>query len=131
METGEDCGFCWELVTVDQIGPRVRAATTSIAGAIRNQSTRSLVRPSLERWSALEYAAHVRDVYLTIRDRLVIGLVEENPGFKPMHRDERVSLGLYAADAVEDVSVELEATANMLLRLFGAIEPQHLDRIVQ
>jgi hypothetical protein len=131
MDTCEDCGFCWELVAVDEIGPRVRAATTGIAQAIRNQSTRSLVRPSDERWSALEYAAHVRDVYLTIRDRLVIGLVEDNPGFKPMHRDERVSLGLYEADTVEDVSGELVASANMLLRLFGAIDQQQLQRVVQ
>lgn len=45
-------------------------------------------RPSPDRWSANEYAAHVRDVLLTIRDRLVIGLVEDNPRFKPVYRDE-------------------------------------------
>jgi hypothetical protein len=131
METCEDCGFCWEIVTVGEIEPRVLAATASMATAIRNQPDLSLVRPWAERWSALEYAAHVRDVFLTIRDRLVIGLVEDDPGFKPMYRDERVSLGLYAADTVEAIAVEVEGAANMLLRLFGAIDAGDLKRIVQ
>jgi DinB superfamily len=131
METCEDCGFCWEIVTVGEIAPRVLQATASIATALRSHPDRSIVRPSAERWSALEYAAHVRDVFLTIRDRTVIGLAEHNPGFKPMYRDERISLGLYAADTVEDIAVEIGGAANMLLRLFSAIDAGDLKRIVQ
>jgi hypothetical protein len=59
------------------------------------------------------------------------GLVEDEPGFKPLYRDERVNLGLYASDTAADVAAEVVATATMLVRLFEAIEPQQLDRIVQ
>jgi hypothetical protein len=131
VETCEDCGFCWEIVPVDEIGPRVRAAAAGIAQAVRTHSDGAMVRPSPERWSALEYAAHVRDVFLTIRDRLVIGLVEDEPGFKPMYRDERISLGLYASDTAADVAGEVVAAANMMARLFDSIDVRQLDRVVQ
>lgn len=131
METCDDCGFAWVQVGRDEIAPRAVAAAQRIASVITDNADRSLIRPSSERWSGLEYAAHVRDVFLTIRDRLVIGLVEDEPGFKPMYRDERISLGLYATDTVEEVSVELEAAAKMLVRLFEAIDRQQLDRIVR
>jgi DinB superfamily len=131
METCEDCGFARVQVGRDEIAPRAVAAARQIATAIGANADRSRVRPSHERWSALEYAAHVRDVFLAFRDRLVIGLVEDNPGFKPLYRDERVSLGLYAADTVAEVAGELEAAANMLLRPFSAIESADLQRVVQ
>ena len=79
----------------------------------------------------LEYGAHVRDVLLTIRDRLVIGLVEDNPGFKSLWRDERVNLGLYRTDTPAAVVQELEAATAMFLRLFAEIDPASLGRVVQ
>ena len=98
MEQCEVCGFAWETVDRDEIGPRVDAGTAEIAASIVADPDRSAMRPSAQRWSATQYAAHVRDVLLTLRDRLVIGVVEDNPSFKPMYRDERVDLGLYDAD---------------------------------
>ena len=46
----------------------------------------------------LEYGAHVRDVLLVLRDRFVVGVVADNPGFTPMYRDERVDLGMYGGE---------------------------------
>lgn len=79
----------------------------------------------------LEYGAHVRDVLVTIRDRLVIGLVEYDPGFKPLCRGERINLGQYSQDTPSAVVAELGAATGMLVRLFGAIEPELLSRSVQ
>lgn len=78
----------------------------------------------------IEYGAHVRDVLLITRDRLVIGLVEEHPGFKPLYRDERISLGLYRAETMTTVAEELGWAAAMFLRLFEAIAPEQLSRSV-
>ena len=89
------------------------------------------MRPSAQRWSATQYAAHVRDVLLTLRDRLVIGVVEDNPSFKPMFRDERVDLGLYDADPADAVAEELRSATAMFIRLFEAIDPTLLGRPVQ
>jgi hypothetical protein len=70
-------------------------------------------------------------VFLTIRDRLVIGLVEDDPGFKPMYRDERVDRGLYASDTPADVANELDSAMAMFVRLFEAIDDGQLDRTVR
>jgi hypothetical protein len=40
-------------------------------------------RPEEGVWSALEYACHVRDVFLVQRDRLYTALVEDTPTFTP------------------------------------------------
>ena len=131
MEACGDCGFAWVQVRRDEVASRSIAAAQQIANLIGVKVDRSRIRPTPERWSALEYAAHVRDVFLTIRDRLVIGLVEDEPGFKPLYRDERVDLGLYKSDTATDIAAEVVAAANMLARLFDAIDPQQLDRVVR
>ena len=125
------CGFAWEAVGRDEIAPRVDAGTAEIAALIVADPARSVVRPSEQRWSATQYAAHVRDVLNTLRDRLVIGLVEDDPSFNPMYRDERVDLGLYDTDPVEAVAGELRAATAMFIRLFEAVDPEHLSRPVQ
>src|SRR4051794_34185321 len=108
METCSICGFAWETVAAAEVGDRIRAGTAGIAAAVSAAPERAGVRPSPERWSALEYTAHVRDVLLHVRDRIVIALVEDEPTFKPLYREERVDLGLYALDTTTVVLTEVE-----------------------
>ncbi len=86
--------------------------------------------PSPDRWSALEYAAHVRDVLLLLHGRVVTGLVEDNPTFAPLYREERVALGLYRADTAEAISGELASARAMFVRLFTQLTPESLERPV-
>jgi hypothetical protein len=126
-----ECGFDSESVATASVGRRAIAAASAIALLLEQQPTRSMLHLSPGRWSMIEYAAHVRDVFLTVRDRLVIGLVEENPGFKPLYRDERVALGLYRDDSTAAVATELVSAAAMFVRLFHAIDTPLLSRVVQ
>ncbi len=130
MTSCEECGFDFETLDAAEVGPRIRAGAEAVASALSNASTPER-RPSVERWSANEYAAHVRDVMLTIRDRLVVGLVEDNPGFKPVYRDERLSMGLYRADTAAELAREVQAAGPMFVRLFDAIPSEMLSREVQ
>jgi hypothetical protein len=131
MEHCEVCSFTWHTVDRDEVGPRVAAAAAEIAALIVDDPERSALRPTPERWSATQYAAHVRDVLITLRDRLVIGLVEDDPSFKPLYRDERIDLGLYDADTAPAVADELRPASAMFIRLFDAIDPELLSRTVQ
>lgn len=79
----------------------------------------------------LEYAAHVRDVLLHVRDRLVIALVEDDPEFKPLYRDERVDLGLYAGDEWPVVRDELSMAAALFARTFARLPAGALTRPLQ
>lgn len=131
MDVCDVCGFDFDSVGRDDVGPRVAAAAETIAALLVQEPENCLMRPSEERWSMIEYGAHVRDVLLTIRDRLVIGLVEHDPGFKPLYRDERINLGLYSQDTPAAVVAELGAATAMFVRLFDTIEPELLSRPVQ
>lgn len=131
MERCESCGFAWELIGREECAERSAAGAAATAELLRRGATDATRRPTPERWSAVEYAAHVRDVFLTIRDRLVLGLVEENPGFKPLYREERIDRGLYRSDTAAAVAPEVIAAAAMFGRLFDAIDPKDLQRPVQ
>jgi hypothetical protein len=115
----------------EEVGPRIAAGTARIADLLAGAPADAAVRPAPGRWSAMEYAGHVRDVLTMLRDRVVLGIVEDNPAFKPMYRDERVDLGLYAADTVDDLAAELAMATAMFTRLFGSVDPGALDRPVQ
>lgn len=131
MDSCELCGFVFSSVDRSTVSARGRAAAESIGAELRHSDDIAGIRPAEGRWSNTEYGAHVRDVFLVLRDRLVIGMMEDEPSFSSLYRDERIELGLYAADTPNQIAVELEAAAAMFGRLFDAIEPGMLDRVVQ
>ena len=128
MESCEVCGFVWASVRAEEIASRTQLGASTIGRDLRVNPDAAVQRPSPERWSMLEYGAHVRDVILHLRERFVIGLVEDEPTFKPLYRDERVALGLYAHDDVEHVARDLEMTSALFARTFAAISPEQLAR---
>lgn len=122
------CAFAWDLVGPEEVGPRIVAGAHGLAQALRAHPGAATRRPAPERWSALEYAAHLRDVLLHVRDRLIIALVEDDPEFTPLYPDRRVDLGLYAVDDVATVGTELEVAAGLFSRTFQQIDEAALRR---
>jgi S-DNA-T family DNA segregation ATPase FtsK/SpoIIIE len=128
MEACAVCGFVWDDVSADEVGSRVTTAALAIAAELDVAGALALQRPAPGRWSMLEYAGHVRDVVLNIRDRIILGAVEDNPVPKRMYGDARVDLGLYAADAPDVVADELAISADLFARTFAALSPDQLAR---
>jgi hypothetical protein len=89
-------------------------------------------RPSADVWSALEYACHVRDVLLVMRERVLRVFREPSPpAFSPMGRDERVRDDRYAEQSPDDVARQLTDAAGMLAFVFeGLDEAQWAKRCV-
>ena len=125
------CGFAWDAVGVEEIGPRLDRAAAELAALLRADEAQATQRPSEIVWSATEYAAHVRDVLLHVRDRLVIALVEDDPSFKPLYRDQRVDLGLYAADVPAVVADELLSAAGLFRRTVERLTAEQLARTAE
>lgn len=130
MERCEDCGFAWEEVPDAAIAERIRGGAGTLAGLLARIPDPDR-RPRPDRWSAVEYGAHVRDVLLHVRDRVVIALVEDDPGFKPLYRDERVALGLYAREDATTVAGDLTTAAALFTRTWAALDAAQLDRPCQ
>ena len=85
-------------------------------------------RPSPQRWSILEYAGHVRDVLISIRERIVLAVVTDRPTGVAMHRDERVDRGLYQCDTVADVSAELAVVTRLFTKTVSSLREDDARR---
>ena len=121
METCPECRFAWDAVTAAEVTPRITAATDRFAALLREHAGRAQRRPSPEVWSMLEYGCHVRDVLFNLRDRIVLGAVEDNPVPLGMHVNARVDLGLYASDTPLVLADELRIGAALFARTFDAL----------
>lgn len=128
MESCAACGFVWDDVTADDVGPRLIAAAESIATCLRESPAAAEQRPEPAVWSMLEYAGHVRDVIINLRDRIVLGVVEDNPVPKAMFGDARIELGLYATDTPDVAAAELTFVAALFTRTVTALTPDQLAR---
>jgi hypothetical protein len=122
----------WASVTTGDVGTRVRAGSRALGAELRAAPADLVARrrePAV--WSALEYGGHVRDVLLHLRDRLVVGIVEDTPSFKPLYRDQRVDAGLYREDRPDVVAAELEVAADLFARTFALLDADQLARPVR
>jgi DNA segregation ATPase FtsK/SpoIIIE, S-DNA-T family len=119
MTTCGECRFEYESVAPGAIGATIEARSATIAGLLRaTPADRLAAHRAAGVWSALEYGAHVRDVVLAQRERLVLVLVEDRPSFARMYRDERVELLGYAGEDPATVADQLEQAAALTGRAF-------------
>ncbi|UJP40461.1 DinB family protein [Cellulomonas palmilytica] len=86
-----ECGFTAADVDPRQIGATVRDLLPRYVSALSREDARE--RPAPGVWSALEYGAHVRDVFRIFGERLVLMLEHDDPLFENWDQD---------ATAVED-----------------------------
>lgn len=84
------CAIAFPDVTVDEavetiagLPDRVRAAIRDVPDALLRR------RPDERTWSAVEYLAHIRDVYATFTIRLHRTRTEDRPALEPMFNDLR------------------------------------------
>jgi hypothetical protein len=128
MDTCPDCGFTYGLAARADIASSLGEFGRQIAGGLIGSPVQLTTRRRPDQWSALEYACHVRDVLLMQRDRIYVALVEEEPSFKPMYREQRVAFDRYNEQAPEVVSAQLLMAAAMLAHSFDGLADDQWDR---
>ena len=122
------CGFEWDAVDPEDISGRVRSATSSFARTLLASPVESSIRPSEDRWSALEYGCHVRDVLFNLRDRLIFGAVDDEPVCHPMHGTPRVQLGLYSSDTPTVAAGDLDVAGELFARTWDTLDVELRQR---
>jgi hypothetical protein len=126
----DGCGFEYGSVPQDQVVPLLHELSSRYADHLADHERTDLrQRPSPEVWSALEYACHVRDVMLVMRERVLQVLREPTPpAFTPMGRDERVTHDRYAEQPPDDVARQLVDAAAMLTFVFEGMDDDQWER---
>jgi hypothetical protein len=127
LDSCDECGFVYDdhvaPSVVDELaslGPRLADRLRDASGDPRRDGLLRL-RPAPGIWSALEYACHVRDVLLAQRERLLLALVEDCPGFAPIYREQRVTLARYAESEPAQVAEEVSIAAALVSHTFAGI----------
>lgn len=123
------CPECWfDPGTIDV--DRVPELVTANAAAWRDVLARPDVaqRPRADVWSPLEYACHVRDVFILFNRRLHLMLTEDDPQFTNWDQDETAIVERYAQQDPARVSDELTAAATQIAASFAAVEGSEWSR---
>lgn len=86
-------------------------------------------RPTEDRWSALEYACHVRDVFRLYDQRLALMLEEDDPTFANWDQDVTAVTDRYSEASPTAVVADLEAAGARLASSFDAVAGTQWERI--
>lgn len=120
-ETCDGCGFGWDPVSLTDAVSGINDTVTEFVGVIEQSGEMALVRPEQGRWSIVEYAGHLRDVLISLRERAILASIVEDPTGVPIHRDERVNLGFYSLDSVDDAADELGFAAGLMSKTIATL----------
>ncbi len=128
MDTCDECGFTYGLLPHHELPDAIERGAADFATVLAPNESVVRRRREPEEWSPLEYACHVRDVLFMQRDRLFVALVEEEPSFKPMYREERVALDGYNTQSSTEVSQQLTMASAMFTSLLRTLTEEQWHR---
>ncbi len=83
-----ECGFDAATVQREEMGSLIRENAAAWVRILSLPTEQLRRRTSDDRWSPLEYACHVRDVFVLFRHRLELMLTQDNPTYPNWDQDE-------------------------------------------
>jgi hypothetical protein len=122
-----ECGFDTRSFAREQVGERLRdnAATWQ---ELLATSTDARHRSVPDKWSLLEYACHVRDVFRRFDGRLALMLTEDGPHFENWDQDETAILDRYGEQDPRRVSAEIAEAVAPLADRFDSVSASQWSR---
>ncbi|MBE1878411.1 DinB family protein [Myceligenerans pegani] len=127
MDRCAECGYDYGSTGRANAVDVVLAGAESVAGALE-AADRPDARPEPRRWSAVEYAAHVRDMLVVQRERVLDARLRDAPHPPRMGRDERVEWGEYDGLDVADLARQTRDAAAWLARTFSLLDEADWSR---
>ena len=115
MDRCEECGYEYDEIVRGAIPDALRALAVRYQAVLADTDATVLrAHPRAGVWSALEYACHMRDVLAVQRERVRLALVEDQPTFVSMRREERVVEERYNDQSPAQVAREVAGAAASL-----------------
>ena len=135
MPPCEECGFDYAALDPADVPPAVRTFAKRyrmpLTRFLRDEDADALVRqrPAPEVWSALEYAAHVRDVFASYEGWIRQILAEDRPVLEGPSPDDLAAERRYDEDDPIAVADALAANAERLAATVEAVPADGWDRV--
>jgi hypothetical protein len=110
-----ECGLDVRTVEPDEVPGLLRENATMWLGILSERDEADLRRrPADDRWSVLEYACHIRDVFALFDRRLELMLEEDGPRFENWDQDATAVADRYGEQDPAEVARRLETAAGSL-----------------
>lgn len=121
-----ECGF--DAKSFDPL--TMPEAIRSNASEWTDLLTRSQVRerPSPDKWSALEYGCHIRDVFVLFNERLRLMLDTDDPTYQNWDQDATAISERYGEQDPADVIPAIDHAAEALAERFASVQPDQWSR---
>jgi len=127
-EPCQECGYEVRYFPRGDIGSLVRSSAAQWKEILAGDEPNLRRRPRPDRWSALEYAAHVRDVFALYDQRLRLMLTQDGPRYPNWNQDETAVEKNYAEADPADVAAELSSNTANLAAQFDSVAEEDWER---
>jgi hypothetical protein len=117
-----DCGLDTRTLDREQIADVLRSNAMAWADLLDGDPDVLRERPRPGKWSRIEYACHVRDVYRIFDERFATMLREDDPAFENWDQDATAVEADYRGQDPQTVMRELLAAADGLADLLNGVE---------
>jgi hypothetical protein len=122
----DECGFDASRVAVSDVAGLVRRNAVAWRDVLGGADV--ALRPSDDRWSALEYACHVRDVFRIYDERLQLMLGDDDPTFSNWDQDVTAVDERYNEQEPSRVADELDEAATVFAANLDSLEHGDMGR---
>lgn len=116
-----ECGFDAGSLDVSTVGDLIRANAASWVVVLAGDEASVRARTVPDRWSTLEYAAHVRDVFELYLERLSMMLDTDDPLYPNWDQDATAIAERYDLQDPAMVAVELVSASEALAAAFDEV----------
>jgi hypothetical protein len=123
-----ECGFDAAAVQRSEMGTLLRDNAAAWERILAEPTDILRQRSSDDRWSPLEYACHVRDVFVLYQQRLELMLTQDNPTYPNWDQDETAVEQRYSEQEPTVVCTDLVAAAAELAAAFEGVSGDQWDR---
>ena len=126
--TCPECGLDVSALPPEAFAPMVRVNAAEWVTLLGGPADALRRRPSDDRWSPLEYACHVRDVFALYDQRLRLMLEEDDPLYPNWDQDATAVEQRYHEQDPVVVAVGLQAAAAGLADRFDTVHDTQWER---